>query len=84
MARQRRPGVVVLDVDLPGKDAFALLAKIRSEKLPVKVLLLAAEANCAEMVKGFKLGADECMVRPINPREFAVRVVRLLNLETKA
>lgn len=84
MARQRRPGVVVLDVDLPGKDAFALLAKIRSEKLPVKVLLLAAEANCAEMVKGFKLGADECMVRPINPREFAVRVARLLNLETKA
>jgi DNA-binding response OmpR family regulator len=83
VVRQRRPGAVVLDAELSGKDAFALLAKIRSEKLRVKVLLLTADAKCVEMAKGFKTGADECMVQPINPREFAARVSRLLHLETK-
>ncbi|MGP8244617.1 MAG: response regulator [Bryobacteraceae bacterium] len=79
MVRQRRPGAAILDVGLPGMDAFALLSRIRAEKLPVKVLLLTAEPSCAEMVEGFKLGADDCMVQPVNPREFAVRVARLLN-----
>ena len=46
MIRQRRPGAAVLDVGFPGMDAFVLLSKIRAEKLPVKVLLLTAEASC--------------------------------------
>jgi CheY-like chemotaxis protein len=77
--RQRRPGAAVLEVGLAGMDGFALLSKIRAEKLPVKVLLLTAEASCAEMVKGFQLGADDCMLQPINPSEFSVRLARLLS-----
>ena len=79
MIRQRRLGAAVLDVGLPGRDAFALLSRIRAEKLPVKVLLITAEPNCAEIVEGFKLGADDCMLQPINPREFAVRLAQLLS-----
>ncbi|MGA2115900.1 MAG: response regulator [Bryobacteraceae bacterium] len=77
--RQRRSGAAVLDVALPGMDAFALLARIRAEKLPVKALLLTANANCEEMVEGFKLGAFDCMVQPVNPREFEARMARLLS-----
>jgi DNA-binding response OmpR family regulator len=77
--RQRRSGAAVLDVALPGMDAFALLARIRAEKLPVKALLLTDNANCEEMVEGFKLGAFDCMVQPINPREFEARMARLLS-----
>jgi two-component system OmpR family response regulator len=83
MVRQRRPGAAILDVGLPGMDAFALLSRIRAEKLPVKVLLLTAEPSRADMVEGFKLGADDCMLQPINPREFAVRVARLLSVEAR-
>jgi len=81
MVRQRRFGAAVLDVALPGMDAFALLSRIRAEKLPVKVMILTAEAGCEEMVEGFKLGADDCMLQPVNPREFEARVARLLGVE---
>jgi DNA-binding response OmpR family regulator len=47
--------------------------------LPVKALLLTDNANCEEMVEGFKLGAFDCMVQPINPREFEARMARLLS-----
>jgi DNA-binding response OmpR family regulator len=84
MIRERRPGAAVLDVALSDVDAFALLSRIRAERLPVRAMLLAAESNCDEMVEGFKMGAHDCMLQPINPREFAVRVEQLLNARAKS
>jgi two-component system, cell cycle response regulator DivK len=68
--REFRPRAVVLDVDLAGMNGREVMAALRAEGSPVKVLLLAGDENpeC--------LGADDFLVKPFNPVELFVRVKR--------
>jgi len=72
------PHAAVLDVNMPGMDGYAVLSAVRSEKLPVRVLLLTAREQQAEVIRGFTLGADDYVIKPFSPMELAVRLKRLL------
>ncbi len=72
-----RVDVVVLDVDLPGLDGFAVLRAIRQTSL-VPVLLLTAAGDEADRVLGLEIGADDYVVKPFLPRELVARVRGLL------
>ena len=76
--RRLRPHVAVLDVNMPGMDGFAVLAAIRSEDLPIRVLLLTARQREADVIRGFSLGADDYVVKPFSPMELVARLKRLL------
>jgi len=78
MIRHARPHAAVLDVNMPGMDGYLVLAAVRQEKLPVRVVLLTARRHENDISRGFNLGADDYLVKPFNPVELVARLKRLL------
>jgi len=76
--RQMRPHAAVLDVNMPGMDGYEVLAAVRREELPVRVLLLTARQQESDVIRGFTLGADDYVVKPFSPMELVARLKRLL------
>jgi CheY-like chemotaxis protein len=76
--RGYRPPAVVLDVNMPGIDGYEVLAAIRNEGLPVRVILLTARQQEADITRGFTLGADDYVIKPFNPSELLARLKRYL------
>jgi CheY-like chemotaxis protein len=77
-ARTRRPDLAVLDVNMPGMDGYEVLAAIRKEEIPMRILLLTARQQESDIVRGFTLGADDYVVKPFSPMELVARLKRLL------
>jgi len=71
------PDVVVLDVRLPGKDGFEVLAELRRTS-SAYVVMLTARAEEIDRLLGLSLGADDYVVKPFSPREVSARVKALL------
>ena len=59
LIRSEQPHVAVLDVDMPAMDGFEVLAAVRAEKLPSRVILLTANQHEKEILRAFDLGADD-------------------------
>ncbi|HEV3331822.1 MAG TPA: response regulator [Bryobacteraceae bacterium] len=78
MIRQQRPPAAVLDVNMPGMDGYLVLAAVRQEKIPTRVVLLTARKHENDISRGFNLGADDYLVKPFNPVELVARLKRLL------
>ncbi|HXR59651.1 MAG TPA: response regulator [Burkholderiales bacterium] len=74
------PAIITLDVMLPHKDGYALLALIRAragwEKVPI--VLLTARAQEKDIVRALDGGASDYLVKPFKPDELRARVRRLL------
>jgi len=78
MIRECRPKAAVLDINLPGMDGFDALAAIRAAGSALPVMLLAAREQADSALRGFRLGADDYMVKPFHPFELAARLKRVL------
>jgi len=78
MIRQGKPHAAVLDINMPGMDGFAVLAEIRKEGMPLRVLLLTARQQESDVIRGFAMGADDYVVKPFSPAELVARLKRLL------
>jgi DNA-binding response OmpR family regulator len=78
MARDCRPPAVVLDVNMPGLDGYEVLAALRNEGIPSRVILLTARQQEADITRGFNLGADDYIIKPFNPAELMARLKRFL------
>jgi DNA-binding response OmpR family regulator len=76
--RTSRPHAAVLDVNMPGRDGYEVLAAVRSEQLPLRVLLLTARQQESDVIRGFNLGADDYMTKPFSPMELVARLKRVL------
>jgi DNA-binding response OmpR family regulator len=72
-----RPDAVVLDVTMPGLDGWGTLERIR-EVTDVPVLMLTAQAEEADKVRGLNGGADGYMTKPFGRQELLARVEALL------
>jgi DNA-binding response OmpR family regulator len=77
-ARSLRPHAAVLDVNMPGMDGYEVLAAIRAENIPVRVMLLTARQQESDVIRGFTLGADDYVVKPFSPMELVARIKRLV------
>lgn len=56
--------VIVLDIMLPQKDGFELLAELRGEGHTTPVIILSAKHSVEERVQGLQSGADDYLVKP--------------------
>jgi DNA-binding response OmpR family regulator len=75
------PGLVILDIMLPGTDGLELCRWIRGRsELPV--ILLTARGEEADRIVGLELGADDYVTKPFSPRELATRVRTVLRRST--
>ncbi len=79
-ARERRPRVAVLDVSMPGLDGLEVVRRLRADKATrgTGLILLTANAQEADVQRGFDAGADVYLKKPFSPAELAARVEGLL------
>lgn len=66
--------LVLLDVGLPGRDGFTVLADLRAARPQVPVIMLTARGEEDDRVRGLSLGADDYVVKPFSARELLARV----------
>jgi two-component system cell cycle response regulator DivK len=77
------PELVLMDIQLPGKDGFALLGEIRqSPHASVRVLALTAHAMSGDRERALEAGFDGYITKPIDIRSFPDLVKRALAGET--
>ncbi len=78
-----QPELVLMDIQLPGKDGFALLGEIRQSGLDdLKVLALTAHAMSGDRERALEAGFDGYITKPIDIRSFPDLVKRALDGET--
>lgn len=70
--------LLILDINLPGKNGFQLLKQLRTQGKGIPVLVLTARAEVDDRISALDLGADDYMVKPFDVRELAARCRALL------
>jgi DNA-binding response OmpR family regulator len=71
------PGVVLVDVMLPGNDGFELTRRIRRSS-DVPVIMVTARADSHDIVAGLEAGADDYVTKPFVTKELSARIRALL------
>ena len=66
--------LIILDVNLPGKDGFEVLKEIRDFNQEVAIIMLTARSDIEDRVKGLDLGASDYMIKPFSLRELDARM----------
>jgi len=68
--------LLLLDVVLPDGDGFSFCEKLRkdSSMLNLPIIFLTSKNEVQDRVRGFNLGADDYVVKPLEPNEFTARV----------
>lgn len=74
MAASQPPGVVVLDVMLPGIDGFETCRRLRAAGCWAPVLMLSARSDVDDRVRGLDSGADDYLGKPFSFAELLARV----------
>ena len=68
------PHLVVLDVNLPSMDGFTILTRLRKAQCATRVLILTANSEVEDRVKGLNAGADDYLAKPFAMDELLARV----------
>ena len=76
-ARSASYDLIILDVMMPVRSGFEVLAELRREG-DSPVLMLTARSGDDDRVLGLELGADDYLTKPFNPRELVARVRAIL------
>ena len=77
------PDLVVLDLMLPGKDGLTICREIRAQ-YDGSILFLTASEDDMDHVAGVELGADDFIIKPIQPRVLLARIRMLLRRAQKS
>src|SRR4051812_28380451 len=76
------PELVLMDIQLPGKDGFALLREIRDSPFAtLRVVALTAHAMTGDRERALAAGFDGYITKPIDIRKFPTQVARALSGE---
>src|SRR5262245_40756027 len=74
--RQELPDLLVTEIDLPSESGLVLCEHVRSipEGVRLPIMLLTGRSSIHDKVAGFQAGADDYVVKPLDPRLFFARV----------
>jgi two-component system OmpR family response regulator/two-component system response regulator RstA len=76
-----KPDLIILDIMLPGKDGFAVCRDLRPG-FSGPILMLTAKSTDFDQVLGLEIGADDYVIKPVEPRVLLARVTALLRRGT--
>ena len=76
-----RPALVILDVMLPGKDGYQICRELRAAS-KVPVLMYTSRREDFDQILGLELGADDYVVKTLEPRVLLARINSLLRRTT--
>ena len=74
---KEQPDLIVLDVNLPKLDGFAVCRRIR-EQADTPIILLTVRGEEDDIVRGLELGADDYISKPFSPRQLVARAQAVL------
>jgi DNA-binding response OmpR family regulator len=72
-----RPDLLILDLGLPGQSGFTVCKEVRATQ-SVPILILTARNSDIDQVLGLELGADDFVIKPVEPRVLVARIHALL------
>lgn len=70
--------LIVADIMMPGVDGYQLTRAVRDAGMDLPILIVTAKDQFDDLQKGFRSGADDYMIKPINVKELVLRVEALL------
>jgi len=74
---QKKPDLVILDLNLPGMDGLDVAREIR-KKADTPIIMVTARVEETDRLIGLELGADDYITKPYSPREVVARVRAVL------
>lgn len=77
-----RPSIILLELDEPDGDGLQLIRQIRSDPTTRDIIIccVTRRSGVRDKVSAFQAGADDYVVKPINPESFPYRVVLLTRI----
>ena len=80
IARARRPALAVLDVMMPKRTGYEVLAEVRGDEAlrAMKVILLSARVQESDIARGLDAGADAYLAKPFKAQDLVAKVEELL------
>lgn len=75
--------LILLDVMLPKRSGFEILAKLRQEKVETPVIMLTAKSEINDKLNGLENGADDYITKPFHMKELIVRIKVVLKRKLK-
>lgn len=76
--KKRAYDLCILDVMMPEMDGFTLAGELRAIEAGVPLIFLTAKALKVDKLKGFNLGADDYIVKPVDEEELLARIRAIL------
>lgn len=70
--------LVVLDINLPGIDGFFILSGLREKDMETRVIIVSANREIEDRIRGLDLGANDYLVKPFDFQELKARIRGLL------
>lgn len=83
LVRALQPALIVLDIMLPGMDGYAVCRQIRADYAGL-ILMLTALDESADQLTGFAAGADDFVVKPVDPPVLLARLRAMLRRHPQA
>ena len=73
--------LVVLDINLPSIDGFSILEILREKDMTTRVIIVSANREIEDKIRGLDLGANDYLVKPFDFSELKARIRALLRRE---
>ena len=85
LVRENHVSLVLLDMRLPGRNGWSVLAQVKSEPAlsAIPVVVLTASAGIRQQDKAFSMGAADYMVKPLSAASLRETVARILQHKRK-
>ena len=78
LAQQNIFDVIILDIMLPHMNGYEVLQHLRNDSISTPVIMLTAKDGIDDKIKGFKVGADDYLVKPFHRDELLLRLEALV------
>ena len=70
--------LIVLDIMMPRMDGYEFTETLRASGCEIPILMVTAREKPADKIRGFKIGTDDYMVKPVDEEEMLLRIQALL------
>jgi len=78
LAEQNIFDIIILDIMLPHMNGYEVLRQLRQNNITTPVMMLTAKDGIDDKIQGFKVGADDYIVKPFHREELLLRLEAIL------